>query len=109
MGTQRRERNSGCGMVTRCLAKPIPGAPRALSVLLIGARPGRVLGDVPIDLLRPRRRGTGDAGAVRLVQTIAAEIRAEVEKVAREEADGAWGSSNSRDGSDARRHLGGGI
>lgn len=78
-------------------------------VLLIGARPGRVLGDVPIDLLRPRRRGTGDAGAVRLVQTIAAEIRAEVEKVAREEADGAWGSSNTRDGSDARRHLGGGI
>jgi NitT/TauT family transport system ATP-binding protein len=76
-------------------------------VLLIGARPGRVLGDVPIDLLRPRR--TGDAGAVRLVQSIAAEIRAEVEKVAREEADGAWGSSNSRDGSDARRHLGGGI
>jgi NitT/TauT family transport system ATP-binding protein len=78
-------------------------------VLLIGARPGRVLGDVPIDLLRPRRRGPGDVGAVRLVQSIAAEIRAEVEKVAREEADGAWGSSNSRDGGDPRRHLGGGI
>jgi NitT/TauT family transport system ATP-binding protein len=76
-------------------------------VLLIGARPGRVLGDVPIDLARPRR--SGDPGAVRLVQSIAAEIRAEVEKVAREEADGAWGSSNSRDGSDPRRHLGGGI
>jgi NitT/TauT family transport system ATP-binding protein len=76
-------------------------------VLLIGARPGRVLGDVPIDLPRPRR--TGDVSAVRLVQSIAAEIRAEVEKVAREEADGAWGSSNSRDGSDPRRHLGGGI
>ena len=76
-------------------------------VLLIGARPGRVLGDVPIDLSRPRR--SGDPGAVRLVQSIAAEIRAEVEKVAREEADGAWGSSNSRDGSDPRRHLGGGI
>jgi NitT/TauT family transport system ATP-binding protein len=76
-------------------------------VVLIGARPGRVLGDVPIDLMRPRR--TGDVGVVRLVQSIAAEISAEVEKVAREEADGAWGSSNSRDGSDARRHLGGGI
>jgi sulfonate transport system ATP-binding protein len=76
-------------------------------VLLIGARPGRVLGDVPIDLPRPRR--AGDVSAVRLVQSIAAEIRAEVEKVAREEADGAWGSSNSRDGSDPRRHLGGGI
>jgi NitT/TauT family transport system ATP-binding protein len=76
-------------------------------VLLIGARPGRVLGDVPIDLARPRR--TGDPGAVRLVGSIAAEIRAEVEKVAREEADGAWGNANSRDGGDRRRHLGGGI
>ncbi|MDB5216944.1 MAG: hypothetical protein JWO86_4871 [Myxococcaceae bacterium] len=76
-------------------------------VVLIGARPGKVLGDVPIDLQRPRR--TGDVGAVRIAQSIAAEIRAEVEKVAREEADGAWGSSNSRDGSDPRRHLGGGI
>jgi NitT/TauT family transport system ATP-binding protein len=76
-------------------------------VVLIGARPGRVLGDVPIDLPRPRR--TGDVGSVRLVQSIAAEIRAEVEKVAREEADGAWGSSNSRDGGDPRRNMGGGI
>ncbi|MEA2752882.1 MAG: sulfonate transport system ATP-binding protein [Myxococcales bacterium] len=76
-------------------------------VLLIGARPGKVLGDVPIDLPRPRR--TGDVGSVRLVQSIAAEIRAEVEKVAREEADGAWGSSNSRNGGDPRRNMGGGI
>ena len=76
-------------------------------VLLIGARPGRVLGDVPIDLARPRR--TGDPGVVRLVGSIAAEIRAEVEKVAREEADGAWGNANSRDGGDSRRHMGGGI
>jgi NitT/TauT family transport system ATP-binding protein len=76
-------------------------------VVLIGARPGRVLGDIPIDLPRPRR--TGDVGVVRLVQSIAAEIRAEVEKVAREEADDAWGSSNSRDGGDPRRNMGGGI
>lgn len=76
-------------------------------VVLIGARPGRVLGDVPIDLARPRR--TGDVGVVRLVGSIAAEIRAEVEKVAREEADGAWGSTNSRDGGDPRRNMGGGI
>ena len=51
-------------------------------VVLIGARPGRVLGDVPVDLPRPRR--TSDVGVVRLVQSIAAEIRAEVVKVARE-------------------------
>jgi len=76
-------------------------------VVLIGARPGRVLGDVRVDLPRPRR--AGDVRAVRLAQSIAAEIRAEVEKVAREEADGAWGSTNSRDGSDARRNLGSGI
>lgn len=76
-------------------------------VVLVGARPGRVLGDVPIDLPRPRR--AGDVAAVRIVQSIAAEIRAEVEKVAREEADDAWGSSSGRDGGDPRRHLGRGI
>lgn len=76
-------------------------------VVLVGSRPGRVLGDVPIDLPRPRR--AGDPAAARIVQSIAAEIRAEVEKIAREEADGAWGSANGRDGGDPRRHLGSGI
>ena len=76
-------------------------------VVLIGARPGKVLGDVPIDLPRPRR--AGDVRSVRLVQSIAAEIRAEVDKVAREEADGAWGNTNGSDGGDPRRHLGRGI
>lgn len=76
-------------------------------VVLVGSRPGRVLGDVPIDLPRPRR--AGDPAAARIVQAIAADIRAEVEKIAREEADGAWGSSNGRDGGDPRRHLGSGI
>ncbi|MBX3185596.1 MAG: ABC transporter ATP-binding protein [Pseudolabrys sp.] len=82
-------------------------------VVLVGARPGRVLGDVAIDLPRPRR--AGDAHAVRLVQALAADIRAEVEKVAREEADDAWSpeprgkSSSGADGDDPRRHLGGGI
>ena len=76
-------------------------------VILIGARPGKVLGDVPIDLPRPRR--VGDVRSVRIVAEVAAQIRAEVEKVAREEADGAWGTTNSRDGGDPRRNLGGGI
>lgn len=76
-------------------------------VVLIGARPGKVLADVAVDLPRPRR--TGDVGVVRLVASIAAEIRAEVEKVAREEADGAWGSTNSRDGGDPHRDMGGGL
>jgi NitT/TauT family transport system ATP-binding protein len=76
-------------------------------VVLVGTRPGRIIGDVPIDLPRPRR--AGDLRALRLVQHIADEIRAEVEKVAREEADDAWGGSNGADRGDPRRRLGSGI
>ncbi|MCW5834417.1 MAG: hypothetical protein KIS78_18600 [Labilithrix sp.] len=90
-------------------------------VVLIGTRPGRVIGEVHVDLPRPRRAAFGgaraDAGgasledvqAVRIAQRIASEIRVEVDKVAREEADGAWGSSSGPDGGDPRRHLGRGI
>lgn len=73
-------------------------------VVLIGARPGRVLGDVPIDLPRPRR--AGDPAATRIIQEIASAIRDEVEKIAREEADGAWGHSSGPDDGDPRRALG---
>lgn len=76
-------------------------------VVLIGTRPGRVVGEVDVDLPRPRR--SGDARAQRIVQRIAEEIRAEVEKVAREEADGAWGSESRADDGDPRRRLGSGI
>jgi NitT/TauT family transport system ATP-binding protein len=76
-------------------------------VVLIGARPGRVIGEVHVDLSRPRR--VNDIQAIRLAQRIADEIRAEVDKVAREEADGAWGSSSRADGGDPRRNLGRGI
>ena len=65
------------------------------------------IGDVAIDLPRPRR--AGDLGAMRLVRHIADEIRAEVEKVAREEADDAWGTSSGADRGDPRRRLGSGI
>jgi NitT/TauT family transport system ATP-binding protein len=75
-------------------------------VLLVGTRPGRIIGDVPIDLARPRR--SGDTRVVRIVQEIAEGIRAEVEKVARDEADGAWGEANGGR-RDPRRHAGGGI
>ncbi|MBX3207973.1 MAG: ABC transporter ATP-binding protein [Labilithrix sp.] len=90
-------------------------------VVLIGTRPGRVIGEVHVDLPRPRRGALGgtrtalggasveDVQAVRIAQRIADEIRAEVDKVAREEADGAWGSSSGPDGGDPRRHLGRGI
>ncbi len=77
-------------------------------VLLIGTRPGRVIAEVHVDLARPRRTAQ-DVQAIRVAQRIADEIRAEVEKVAREEADGAWGNTSKRDGGDPRRHLGRGI
>jgi NitT/TauT family transport system ATP-binding protein len=76
-------------------------------VILIGVRPGRVVGDVAIDL--PRLRRAGDPRAARLVEEIASGIRAEVEKVAREEADGAWGAAHDAATRDPRRRLGGGI
>jgi NitT/TauT family transport system ATP-binding protein len=77
-------------------------------VVLVGVRPGRVIGEVPIDLPRPRR--AGDLKVARLVHEIGAQIRAEVEKVARDEADGAWGATGLADrGLDPRRLMGGGI
>lgn len=76
-------------------------------VVLVGSRPGRILGDVHVDLPRPRRND--DPRALRITAEIAASIRAEVEKVAREEADGAWGMASGSDGDDPRRHLGRGI
>jgi NitT/TauT family transport system ATP-binding protein len=76
-------------------------------VVLIGSRPGRVLGEVHVDLPRPRR--VNDMQAMRIAQRIAEEIRAEVEKIAREEADGAWGNTLGGDGGDPRRNLGRGI
>jgi len=86
-------------------------------VVLIGTRPGRVIGDLAVDLPRPRGgRDRADVRLHRLAQSIASEIRAEVEKVAREEADGAFeernhdgGAESGGDGGDPRRHLGRGI
>ncbi len=75
-------------------------------VVLVGTRPGRIIGEVPIDIARPRR--SSDPSAVRVTQAIAEAIRTEVEKVAREEADGSWGSLDGRN-DDPRRHLGRGI
>jgi NitT/TauT family transport system ATP-binding protein len=76
-------------------------------VVLVGSRPGRIIGDVHVDL--PRPRNAGDVRAARIAQEIAAAIKDEVEKVAREEADDAWDVARGGDGGDPRRHLGRGI
>jgi len=86
-------------------------------VLLIGTRPGRIIGETYIDLPRPRRAssegGEDNVQAIRIAQRIAAEIRQEVDKVAREEADtdAKWSSDDAgrENGSHPRRHLGRGI
>jgi NitT/TauT family transport system ATP-binding protein len=78
-------------------------------VVLIGARPGRVIGEVHVDLPRPRRK-SGDFQAIRIAQRIAEVIREEVEQVAREEAlDEEEGTAWRDHTSDPRRDLGRGI
>lgn len=72
-------------------------------VVLVGARPGRIIGEVFVDLPRPRVR---DARALKLAQRIADEIRDEVDKAAREEADQSWGGEPVEV---APQPLGGGI
>lgn len=74
-------------------------------VLVVGARPGRILGDVRVDV--PRPRVLGDARLSRVAKDIAELVRGEVDKVAREEADDAWGTSNGLDRDDSARDLAG--
>jgi len=76
-------------------------------IVLMGTRPGRVLRDVLIDLPRPRR--SEDERVAWFAADVASEIRSEVEKIAREEADDAWMAPNDRVRVDPRRNLGGGI
>jgi NitT/TauT family transport system ATP-binding protein len=76
-------------------------------VLMVGARPGRIVGEVHVDL--PRSRRTLDAKAMRIARQIAEAIRTEVEKVAREEADEEWGAPRSARARDPQSNHGGGI
>jgi NitT/TauT family transport system ATP-binding protein len=61
-------------------------------VVLLGTRPGRVLEERTIDL--PRPRGANDEAVARIAANIAGRIAAEVEKVASEEADDAYGADD---------------
>jgi NitT/TauT family transport system ATP-binding protein len=76
-------------------------------IVLMGTRPGRILRDVSIDLPRPRR--SEDERVAWFAADVASEIRSEVEKIAREEADDAWMAPNGAGRVDPRRNLGGGI
>ena len=76
-------------------------------IVLMGTRPGRILRTVTVDLPRPR---PADSERVNeLVREVSQEIRAEVEKIAREEADDACVAPRSRVRVDPRRNLGSGI
>ena len=76
-------------------------------VVLMGTRPGRILRTLAIPL--PRPRAVGDEHVTALANEIAAEIRTEVEKIAKEEADDAWVVPGAPVRVDPRRNLGGGI
>jgi len=76
-------------------------------IVLMGTRPGRILRDVTIDL--PRPRAANDERVAWFAADVAGEIRSEVEKIAREEADDAWVAPGDRVRVDPRRNLGGGI
>lgn len=76
-------------------------------VVLMGTRPGRILRSLRVEL--PRPRSVGDPEVTALANEIAAEIRSEVEKIAKEEADDAWVAPGRAVRVDPRRDLGGGI
>ncbi|MEO7096675.1 MAG: ABC transporter ATP-binding protein [Polyangiales bacterium] len=76
-------------------------------IVLMGTRPGRILRDVVIELPRPREMN--DERVAWFAADVAGEIRSEVEKIAKEEADDAWVAPGTRVRVDPRRNLGGGI
>lgn len=76
-------------------------------VIVLGARPGRVLSTIHVDAARPRR--ADGAEVRRAAREIEREIRDEVEKIQREEADDGWSARAVDPARDPRRDLGGGI
>jgi NitT/TauT family transport system ATP-binding protein len=76
-------------------------------VVLMGTRPGRILREVRIALERPRR--ADDERVHAYASELAAGIRSEVEKIAKEEADEAWVAPGGGVRVDPRRNLGSGI
>ncbi len=76
-------------------------------VVLMGTRPGRIIGEMRVDL--PRPRAANDERAAQIAREVAGQIACEVEKVAKEEADDAWVAPGDRVRVDPRRNLGRGI
>jgi NitT/TauT family transport system ATP-binding protein len=75
-------------------------------IVLMGARPGRILHEEGIAL--PRPRGLNDSRVAALAKDIGERIATEVEKIAREEADDAWVAPGHRGPGGARRAVGSG-
>jgi NitT/TauT family transport system ATP-binding protein len=76
-------------------------------VLVFGTRPGRLTCDLAVEL--PRPRDADDRDVARLGAAVGHALRAEIAKVAREEADDAWDPAPGGVRAGAGRALGGGI
>ena len=76
-------------------------------VVVMGTRPGRIKRVIEVELSRPRDQEQRDVGL--LASVIRAELRAEIEKVTRDEVDEGWKLSEGPAKADPDRDIGGGI
>ena len=85
----------------------VMGTRDAVGRLLDGTRPGRIKRVIEVELSRPRDQEQRDVGL--LASVIRAELRAEIEKVTRDEVDEGWKLSEGPAKADPDRDIGGGI
>jgi NitT/TauT family transport system ATP-binding protein len=76
-------------------------------VVILGTRPGRLKRVLDIELVRPRDPDARDAAV--LAGVVTSELRIEIEKVMREEADDAWEPAKGSVRPRPDRNVGGGI
>jgi NitT/TauT family transport system ATP-binding protein len=76
-------------------------------VVILGTRPGRLKRVLDVDLARPRDAEQRDVTL--LASVVTAELKAEIEKVMREEVDDAWKPASGVVRPRADRNVGGGI
>jgi NitT/TauT family transport system ATP-binding protein len=76
-------------------------------ILVFATRPGRIRKAIPVAL--PRPRADADADVSLLAAMVMEELREEISRVQREEADDAWEMGASSGAGNGRVDLGGGI